>query len=274
LPQELVEILKYLMSAAAGAGLTIVIVAKFGEKIFFKHLDHKYAERLSRKNIELQSELEETKNALNRSLQQDVATYKADLEVLSGQRARYLERKIDSILELNKSYVFAVNAFLEYIDINHAYIDEAANYFIFQAEEKDFSEFSDYRVYAEIKREHWPKRQKPAESAINKYSEMLALRMPILPKSFASVELNLVSELNEIMDRSKSLFYRTMGLTSEIVEPEEEMTPEECLVDLKEYMTESLGLKEKVESYHDNLLIKAQESNVLIESLLNAQAQG
>ena len=52
------------------------------------------------------------------------------------------------------------------------------------------------------------------------------------------------------------------------------MTPEECLVDLKEYMTESLGLKEKVESYHDNLLIKAQESNVLIESLLNAQAQG
>ncbi|MCE8039183.1 hypothetical protein [Halomonas sp. MCCC 1A11062] len=51
MPQELVEILKYLMSAAAGAGLTIAIVAMFGEKMLFKHLDHKYAERLSRKNM-------------------------------------------------------------------------------------------------------------------------------------------------------------------------------------------------------------------------------
>ncbi|MCE8039182.1 hypothetical protein [Halomonas sp. MCCC 1A11062] len=98
--------------------------------------------------------------------------------------------------------------------------------------------------------------------------------MPILPKSFASAELNLVSELNEIMDRSKSLFYRTMGLTSEIIEPEEEMTPEECLVDFKEHITESLELKKKVESYHEKLLTKAQESNVLIESLLTSQVQG
>ena len=273
MPQDIVEILKYLMSAAVGAGLTIAVVAKFGEKVLFKHLDHKYAERLSRKNIELQSELEETKNALNRSLQQDVATYKADLEVLSGQRARYLERKIDSILEINKTYVFAVNALIEYININHAYIEDTAYFFIFQAEEKDFSEFSDYRVYAEIQQEHWPKKQKPAESAINKYSEVLALRMPILPNSFASAELDLVSELNEIIDRSKSLFYRTMGLTSEIIEPEEEMTPEECLLDFKECITESLELKNKVESYHKTLLTKAQESNVLIETLLNSQVK-
>jgi len=260
--------MKYLVSAAAGAGLTVALVAKFGEKIFFKHLDHKYAEKLSQKNIELQSELEETKNSLNRSLQQDVASYKADLEVLSGQRARYLERKIDSVLELNKSYVFAINTFLEYIDINHAYIEEAAGYFIFQSEEKGFTEFSDYRVYAEIKREHWPKRQKPAELAINKYSEMLALRMPILPEYFASSELALATELEEMMEKSKGLFYRTMGLTSEIIEPEEEMTPEECLADFKVHVTESLEIKEKIESYSKNLLSKAQESNKLIEGLL------
>ncbi|GAA0567332.1 hypothetical protein GCM10008997_14900 [Halomonas salifodinae] len=194
--------------------------------------------------------------------------------MLSGQLARYLERKIDSILELNKSHFFAINTFLEYIDINHAYIEEAANYFIFQAEEKDFSEFSDYRVYAEIKREHWPKRQKPAESAINKYSKMLALSIPILSKGFASTELELVFELKEIMEKSKELFYRTMGLTSEIIESEEEMTPEKCLMGFKEHMAESLKLKEKVKFYYENILLKAQEGNILIESLLISQAQG
>ncbi|GAA0567339.1 hypothetical protein GCM10008997_14910 [Halomonas salifodinae] len=49
MPQEFFEIMKYLVSAAIGGGLTMAIVAKFGEKIFFKHLDHKYSERLSRK---------------------------------------------------------------------------------------------------------------------------------------------------------------------------------------------------------------------------------
>ncbi|HZX17133.1 MAG TPA: hypothetical protein VFF22_09765 [Pseudomonas sp.] len=268
MPQEFYEIIKYLVGLAAGAGLTIAMIAKFGEKIFFKHLDHKYSEKLSQRNVELQSELEETKNSLNRSLQQDVASYKADLHVLSGQRARYLERKIDSILELNKFYVFAAKALLEYISTNHAYIDEAAYYFIFQSEEEDFTSFSDYRIYAEIKREHWPKLLKPAESAINQYSEALALRMPILPKEFSSSELALASSLQEIMDTSKGLFYRTMGLTSEIVEPEEEMTPEECLAEFKVHVAKSLELKIKVESYYQDLLSKAQESNELIESLL------
>lgn len=270
LSEELYEIVKFIISAAAGAGLTIAIVAKFGEKVFFKHLDHKYAEKLSEKNVQLQSELEETKNSLNRSLQQDVASYKSDLEVLSGQRARYLERKIDSILELNKAYVFAINKLLDYIHMNDGYISEAANYFIYQAEDDEFTEYSSYRVYEEIKREYWPKKQEPAEKAVDEYAECLALKMPILPEDFVSSELSLVINLKEIMQQSKRLFYRTMGLTSEIVEPEEDMSPEECLTELKEHMAASSELRSKIESYSDNLIDKAQKSNKLIENLLRS----
>lgn len=270
MPENLTEILSNLVSAAAGAGLTILVVAKFGENIFFRHLDHKYSERLSERNIELQAELEETKNILNRSLQQDVAAYKAELEITTSQRSRYLERKIDSILELNKQHVVTITALLSHIEKNHTYIEEAANYFILQTEEEGFSEFSDYAVYEDIVRKYWPKTQEPAEAAINKYSESLALRMPILPMEFSLSELNLISDLEKIMTNSKMLFYRTMGLTSEIVNPEEGMTAEECLSELKSHVAKSLKIKRKVEQHHRELLKKAQESSLLIESLLTS----
>ena len=268
--QEIYEISKYLISAAVGAGLTVAIIAKFGESLFFKHLDHKYAERLAQKNIQLQKELEATKNTLNLSLQQDVARYKADLEVLSGQRSRFLERQIDSILEVNKFYVNAIQNLNEFINTNHSYIEEAASFFISQAEEDGVTEFSDYSVYEKIHREHWPKKQLPAENAIDDYAGVLALKLPILPKEFASTELATVSELQECMEQSKLLFYRAMGLTMEIIEPEEGMTPEECIVEFKEHVRLSLKRKEQVVKYANDLLGKAQNSSVLIETLLQS----
>ena len=265
---EIFEVVKYLASAAVGAGLTIAAVAKFGQSIFFKHLDHTYAEKLALKNSELQRELEQTKNALNRSLQQDVARYKSDLEVLSGQRSRFLQRKIDSILELNKLYVMAIKKLRDFVDINHTYIDEAASYFILQAEEPNFTQFSDYSVFESIKREHWPKHEVPADSAIEKYAEFLALKMPILPEEFTKNELKLVESLRETMEVCSSAFYRTMGLTSEIIEPEEDMTVEECLKEFKEKVSISQREKEKVEAYSTGLLEKAKGSGKLIDSML------
>lgn len=214
--------------------------------------------------------MEETKNRLDRSLQQDVAAYKADLDVISGQRARFLERKIDSILEINKFHVLAVKDFVIFISTFCDYIVEAASYYIYQADEKEPRDYSSYDIYAQLKRERWPQVMKPAKASLERYSEELALTMPIFPKDFALKELEIVSDLKNIQDRSERLFYRTMGLTSEIIQSEEDMTPEECLTELKEHMHESLKLKEKVENYNEKLLTKAEESCKLIESLLYA----
>ncbi len=266
MPSELYEIAKVVGSAIVGAGLTIAVIAKFGESLFFKHLDHKYAESLALKNSQLQQDLETTKNELNRSLQQDVARYKSDLEVLSGQRARLLERKIDSILELNKYYVLVVNALSTFINMNHNYIDEIAYTFNFQ--KKEGAKFSNDGLHVEFKRKHWEKIREPVKSAVENYSNYLALKMPILPAEFASSELSVAEELRDCIEASEKLFYRSAGLSYEIVEPEEGLMPEECLEEIEEHVKLSQARKKQIEKYEKNLLSKAKASNELIESLL------
>jgi len=268
LPQELIEIIKYTISALIGAGVSLAAVAKFGKSLFFKHLDHKYAEKLARRKNELQSELEETKNKLNRSLQQDVARYKAELEVLSGQRARFLESKIDSVLELNKRYVLVIKKLREFTDVTHNYVEEAAGYFIDQFEDPSFTVFSDYEVFRSIKKDHWPKFLEPAESAIEQYEEYLALKMPILPEDFTITELMQVESLRETIEVCSSAFYRTMGITYEIIEPEENMTTKQCLDEFKEKVVITKKEKEKIDSLYKDLLKKAKASGKLIESML------
>lgn len=269
--QEFIAILKYLGSAVAGAGLTIAFVVKFGHSYFFKNLDHKYAERLALKNNELQADLEETKNVLNCALQQDVARYKAELNVLSGQRSRFLEKKVDSILDLNRAYVTAIRTLKDFTDTTHVYVEEAAGYFIHQSQQEDFEEYTDYEIYANIQRDRWPNIHKPAVAAVDKYEELLALKLPILPESFAQSELQIVSDLHTTIKSAEGAFYRAMGLTSEIIEPEEDMTPDECLAEFKEHVAVSLREKKKIQSRADLLLEKAKESGRIIEELLKTQ---
>ncbi|HBO9953314.1 TPA: hypothetical protein L5G05_005562, partial [Pseudomonas aeruginosa] len=89
------QIISSIISGAVGAGLSAGIIYRFGESILFKHLDHKYSERLAIKNNELQKQLEEKKNNLSHSLQQSLVDYKANIDVLIGERAKFLERKIN-----------------------------------------------------------------------------------------------------------------------------------------------------------------------------------
>ncbi|WP_227650813.1 hypothetical protein, partial [Klebsiella pneumoniae] len=66
------DLISLILSGATGAGITVGVLIKYGERLLFKHLDHKYSERLSERNTELQKELEQTKNKLEFSLQQSI----------------------------------------------------------------------------------------------------------------------------------------------------------------------------------------------------------
>ena len=59
------EFLKPIFSALVGSGLTLAVVAKFGQSWFFKKIDSKYAVDLAEKNNQLMEQLERKKNDLN-----------------------------------------------------------------------------------------------------------------------------------------------------------------------------------------------------------------
>lgn len=113
---DTLQIISSIISGVIGAGTSAGLIFKFGESIIFKHLDHKYSERLAIKNIELQKDLEEKKNMLSQSLQQSLADYKSNLDVLIGERAKFLERKIDCILNINKRHVEAARKLKKFSD--------------------------------------------------------------------------------------------------------------------------------------------------------------
>lgn len=264
---EIYEFIKTAISALVGAGLTLGVVAKFGQSWFFKKVDAKYAIDLASKNNELMSNLEHKKNELNKELQIEVTYFKSQLEVLGSQKSKFLEKKINSILELNQQHYLAVKSIGVYTDITHTYVDEAMSYFFHQVE--DGGKLSNYDVYRDMKEERWPTYSKGARTAFNKYTECLALNMPILPKELVQEEMSTIDSLRRILDESSTSFHRSMNFTRYIVDADEcETTIEECMKNLKEEAEKTLLCKNTADDLSRLLFSKAVKSGDLIDDLL------
>ena len=272
---ELWEILKSAFSALVGSGLTLAVVAKFGPSWFFKRIDANYAVELAEKNSQLMSQLEHRKNDLNKELQIEVTHFRSQLEVLGGQQSKFLEKKINNILLLNQNHYLAVKKIKELTDVTNMWVEEAANYFKYQIEDREREELSDYEVYRKIYQNHWPPYQKSADSAFNKYAECLALNMPILPKELVEEEMDIIDRCRRILADTSMTFSRAMNFTQYIVIPEEcEGTEEEFMANLIEEHEKSIEYKEFIDKLSNELIEKSLRSGALIESLLQHQANG
>ena len=107
------EFLKSIFSALVGSGLTLAVVARFGQSLFFKKIDAKYAIDLAEKNNQLLGQLEHKKNELNKELQIEVTHFKSQLEVLGSQQSKFLEKKVNSILLLNQNHYLAIKKIID-----------------------------------------------------------------------------------------------------------------------------------------------------------------
>jgi hypothetical protein len=263
------------LSALAGAGLTLVVVAKFGQSWFFKKLDAKYALDLAKKNIELMSELEKKKNDLNKELQIEVTHFKSDLEVLGGQRSKFLEKKVNSILSLNQQHYIAIKNIKELTDTTHLYVNEAMSYFLCQIEDGNTENLSSYDIYRKLKENRWPAYRNKAQTAFDKYSQCLALNMPILPKELVQEEMAIVDSLSKVLEDASMAFHRAMNLTQYIMQPEEcETSVDQCMEDLKEEDSNALTFKNILDKLSSQLFGKAMKSGGLIEALLQHNGKG
>ena len=266
---EFLEILKSLLSALIASGLTLAAVAKFGRSWFFKKIDSKYAIKLAEKNNELISKLEEKKNDLNKELQIGVTSFKAELDVLSGQQSKFLEKKVNSVLLLNQHHYLAIKNIKEFTDTVNIWINESSSYFKYQLEDKERNELSSYDVYRQIKEDRFPAFQKSAESAFKAYSECLALNMPILPKSLVEEELEILDRCRSILSETSMAFSRAMCFTQYIMVPEEcDGTVDSFMNSLLEELDNSASGKEYLDLLSTKLFEKSLNSGSIIESLL------
>jgi len=269
------EFLKSIFSALVGSGLTLAVVAKFGQSWFFKKIDAKYAIDLAEKNNQLLGQLEHKKNELNKELQIEVTHFKSQLEVLGSQQSKFLEKKVNSILLLNQNHYLAIKKIKALTDVTNIWVEEAANYFKYQIDDREQEELSDYEVYRKIHQDHWPPYQKSATSAFNKYAECLALNMPILPKELVEEEMVIIDRCRSILSDTSMNFSRAMNFTQYIIVPEEcEGTEDEFMASLIEEHEKSIEYKEYVDSLSNELFNKSLKSGALIESLLQHQANG
>lgn len=267
--REIIEFVKTLLSALVGAGLTLAVIAKFGQSWFFKNLDAKYAFKLAEKNNSLKSDLESKKNELNKELQIEVTHFKSQLEVLGGQQSKFLEKKINSILLLNQHHYLAVKSIKEYTDTTHHCVDEAVSYFFCQFEDGMSEKLSDYGVYRRIHEERLPSFEKSARLSFDKYAECLALNMPILPKELVREEMAIIDSLRKTLEDASMAFSRAMSFTQYIVQPEAcETTAEECMNDLKEEARNAHACQEFLGELSNQLFEKSIRSGDLIEKLL------
>ena len=246
---EIWGVLKSVFSALVGSALTLAVVAKFGQSWFFKKIDARYAVELAEKNNQLMGQLEHKKNDLNKELQIEVTHFKSQLEVLGSQQSKFLELKINNILLLNQSHYLAVKKIKELTDVTNMWVEEAANYFKYQIEDREQEELSDYEVYRKIHRGHWPSYHKSASSDFNKYAECLALNMPILPKELVEEEMEIIDKCRGILSDASMNFSRAMNFTQFMVVPEEcEGTEAEFMANLIEEYEKSI--KHKMHSYY------------------------
>jgi hypothetical protein len=272
---ELLEILKPLLSALVASGLTLAAVAKFGGSWFFKKVDSKYAFKLAEKNNELISKLEEKKNDLNKELQIGVTSFKAQLEVLSGQQSKFLEKKVNSVLLLNQHHYLAVKNIKEFTDTVNEWINESTSYFKYQLEDQERDELSSYDVYRQIKEDRFPAFQHSAESAFKAYSECLALNMPILPKSLVEEELEILDRCRSILADTSMAFSRAMCFTQYIMVPEEcDGTVDSFMNSLQEELDNSASSKKYLDILSSKLFEKSLNSGAIIESLLQHKSNG
>lgn len=272
MPTEILEFSKSIVSALIGSGLTLAVVAKFGQSWFFKKIDAKYAMDLAEKNNQMMGDLERKKNDLNKELQIEVTHFKAQLEVLGSQQSKFLEKKINSVLLLNQSHYLAVKKIKEFTDVTNIWVDEAASYFLYQINDKDRTNLASYDVYREMKEDKWPAYQKAAESAFSKYAECLALNMPILPRALVEEDMVILEKFRNILADGSLIFGRAMNFTRYIVEPEEsEGTEEEFMAALVEERDKSTAHKGYMDQLSNQLFEKSLRSGALIESLLQHQ---
>jgi len=268
---EIWELLKPIISAIVGSGLTLAVIARFGQSWFFKKLDANYAVDLAEKNNQLMGQLEHKKNDLNKELQIEVTHFKSQLEVLGSQQSKFLEKKINSILLLNQNHYLAIKEMKELTDVTNMWVEEASNYFKYQIDdrEREREELSDYEVYRNIHNDHWPPYHKSASAVFNKYAECLALNMPILPKELVEEEMLIIDQCRKVLDDASMNFARAMNFTHYIVIPEEcEGTEEEFMANLIEEHEHSIKHKQIVDGLSNSLFDKSLRSGALIESLL------
>jgi hypothetical protein len=272
---EMWVFLKSVFSALVGSGLTLAVVAKFGQSWFFKKIDAKYAVELAEKNNELMGQLEHKKNDLNKELQIEVTHFRSQLEVLGSQQSKFLEMKINNILLLNQNHYLAVKKIKELTDVTNVWVEEAANYFKYQIKDREQEGLSDYEVYRKIHQDHWPPYQKSANSAFNKYAECLALNMPILPKQLVEEEMEIIDRCRGILSDTSMNFSRAMNFTQYIIVPEEcEGTEAEFMANLIDEYEKSIEHKEYIDKLSNELFDKSLRSGALIEYLLQHQTNG
>lgn len=266
---EIIDILKTVLSALIGGGLTLGVIAKFGESWFFKKLDTKYAIDLANTNNKLKGDLEEKKNELNKELQLEVTRYKAQLDVIGGQKSKFLEQKINNILLLSQQRYIAIKNMKEYTDDSSIRTQEARSYFFYQIEDGEREELSDYDVYRRIGTDRNTKLKDKAILTFDKYSECLALNMPILPSDLVKLEMKIVDELRDVLSKTSTAFSRSMCFTEYIMSPEEcETTIDECMKDLVDEDEVVLSQKKILDQYSEGLFNKSLESGQIIEDLL------
>jgi len=272
---EIREFLTQLFSALIGSSFTLAGVATFGKSWFFKKIDAIYAVELAERNNELMGQLEHKKNDLNKELQIEVTHFRSQLEVLGSQQSKILEMKINNILLLNQNHYLAVKKIKEFTDVTNVWVENAANYFKYQIEDREEVALSDYEVFRKIHQDHWPSYQKLANTAFNKYAECLALNMPILPKELVQEEMEIIDRCRSILSDTSMNFNRAMNLTQYIVVPEEiEGTQAEFMASLIEEREKSIEHKTYIDKLSVELFDKSLRSAALIEALLQHQKNG
>jgi hypothetical protein len=267
---ELNAFFETLISAALGAGLTLFAVYKFGEKILFKHLDHKYSEKLEARKSELQIELEETKKHLNTALQLSVANHKANLDVLAGQRARYLERKIDCILEINKRHVVASRQLAIFTEWAH---DQTSTALMMYGENSEHQSraLASGATYTH-RMQLIDKKIPPANSALSAYKEYLILNLPILPIEFSEKEIARFNEMMSALDAAHYASRRSTGLISELASSEENMSYEDIQAEFIQKKKETYDSNCIATRINERLLEKATESRIIVDTMLKGDA--
>ncbi len=260
------DLISLILSGATGAGITVGVLIKYGERLLFKHLDHKYSERLSERNTELQKELEQTKNKLEFSLQQSIVNHKADLDVLLGQRAKYLERKIDCILSINRMHVQAsraANSFCKWV-LDGLVDAETQLSGMTEEEAREQVGMVDYSFRMRLVEERLP----PVNELLISYFDEIVLNLPILPAGFTSHELDLHAVMRKGLDSSHYAYRRLAGIFGEIAAPEEGYTYNELKNEITKSKTKIMEQAYLLNQIESGIIKKAAEGRNLIELLL------
>ncbi|EIU3498444.1 TPA: hypothetical protein NJJ53_004101 [Pseudomonas aeruginosa] len=263
------QIISSIISGAVGAGLSAGIIYRFGESILFKHLDHKYSERLAIKNNELQKQLEEKKNNLSHSLQQSLVDYKANIDVLIGERAKFLERKINYILEINKAHVEAARQLRIFSDWALGGLKE--NYELLSSMSEREARKATAPIEFKFRMNLLGEKLGNVETKLISYHDQIVFNLPILPVEYTRKEIALLNEMSSNLEITNSAYGRMAGILGELAEPEEGFTYIELLNELKENLDNTEKSNKFFVKIDNGILEKSIEGQKLIEALLQEE---